>query len=71
MAITRCKTELGRPHLVLSNIGRDNRIAFGQMIQAVKDMLRSKSSFSWVSERILEPPRRTLFKPLFGVAPFH
>ena len=44
--------ELGRPHLVLANVGRDDRLAFGLDVKFVDDLLHSQTALFLERQRM-------------------
>ena len=62
--------ELGGPHLVLADLGGDDRVAVGQLVERFDDILRLDDlAVLHVGQRMLASPFLDLLKPglvLFG-----
>ena len=64
----RCRlAELCRPHLMLSDVGRDDGVTCRDFIETVEHMLRAKPALLRVFQRITLPPSFTLTQPLVGI----
>lgn len=61
--------ELGGPHLVLADVGGDDRIAAGDLVEFVDDLLHSQAALLAVGERVFLFPAIDFFKPRAGIEP--
>src|SRR5262249_35362597 len=65
MSVRARETELCGPHLVLTDVGGDDRIALRDRVQPVEHVLRAQPTLPRVLERILLAPSLALPQPGF------
>ena len=70
MPVEPGQQELSRPHLVLSDIGRNDRSSVGDFLEHIQDALSAEAALSGILERVLLSPLGALAQPLFGVGRF-
>ena len=58
---------LSRPHLVLSHLGGDNRITFGQLVQFFNNILRFDNVGLFIGQRLSVFPAINLIQPFFSL----